>query len=331
MDQKAINLVVDDDNNNQRFDKVVAILLQDFSRMTIKNWINSGNVLLDNHTAEPKTKVYKGQKIQVFPIIEDRQETVAEKIDFGIAYEDEDLLIVEKPSGLVVHPGHGNPTGTLQNGLLYYLPSLKNLPRGGLIHRLDKDTSGLLVIAKTSHSYTKMVSALEKREILREYRAICVGAMGSGGKVDAKISRDTKNRIKFAISKNGKQALTHFRILRKFEKHTYIGLRLDTGRTHQIRVHMSHIKYPLLGDPLYGKRLIVPQSASKTLQSKLQQFKRQALHANKISLSHPISHKELTIRSKIPEDMLSILMALSNGQMNREDIENLQYPQTQKF
>ena len=328
MDQKAINLVVDDDNNNQRFDKVVAILLQDFSRMTIKNWINSGNVLLDNHTAEPKTKVYKGQKIQVFPIIEDRQETVAEKIDFGIAYEDEDLLIVEKPSGLVVHPGHGNPTGTLQNGLLYYLPSLKNLPRGGLIHRLDKDTSGLLVIAKTNRSYTEMVSVLENRKILREYRAICVGAMSSGGKVDAKISRDTKNRIKFAISKNGKQALTHFRILRKFEKHTYIGLRLDTGRTHQIRVHMSHIKYPLLGDPLYGKRLIVPQSASKTLQSKLQQFKRQALHANKISLRHPISHQELTIRSKIPEDILSILMALSNGQMNQEDIENLQYPQT---
>ena len=328
MDQKAINLIVDEDNNNQRFDKVVATLLQDFSRMTIKNWINSGNVLLDNHTAEPKTKVYKGQKIQVFPITEDRQETVAEKIDFGIAYEDEDLLIVDKPSGLVVHPGHGNPTGTLQNGLLYYLPFLKNLPRGGLIHRLDKDTSGLLIIAKTSHSYTKMVSALEQRKILREYRAICVGAMTSGGKVDAKISRDTKNRIKFAISKNGKHALTHFRILRKFEQHTYIGLRLDTGRTHQIRVHMSHIKYPLLGDPLYGKRLIIPQGASKTLLSKLQQFKRQALHANKISLRHPVSHEELTIKSKIPEDILSILVALSNGQMNREDIENLKYPQT---
>ena len=328
MDQKAINLIVDDDNNNQRFDKVVAILLQDFSRMTIKNWINSGNVLLDNHTAEPKTKVFKGQKIQVFPIIEDRQETVAEKIDFGIAYEDEDLLIVDKPSGLVVHPGHGNLTGTLQNGLLYYLPSLNNLPRGGLIHRLDKETSGLLVVAKTNHSYTKMVSALEQRKILREYRAICVGAMTSGGKVDAKISRDTKNRIKFAISKNGKHALTHFRVLRKFEQHTYIGLRLDTGRTHQIRVHMSHIKYPLLGDPLYGKRLIIPQGASKTLQSELQQFKRQALHANKISLRHPVSHEELTIKSKIPEDIFSILVALSNGQMNRENIENLKYPQT---
>ena len=328
MDQKAINLIVDEDNNNQRFDKVVATLLQDFSRMTIKNWINSGNVLLDNHTAEPKTKVYKGQKIQVFPITEDRQETIAEKIDFGIAYEDEDLLIVDKPSGLVVHPGHGNPTGTLQNGLLYYLPFLKNLPRGGLIHRLDKETSGLLVVAKTNHSYTKMVSALEQRKILREYRAICVGAMTSGGKVDAKISRDTKNRIKFAISKNGKHALTHFRILRKFEQHTYIGLRLDTGRTHQIRVHMSHIKYPLLGDPLYGKRLIIPQGASKTLQSELQQFKRQALHANKISLRHPVSHEELTIKSKIPEDIFSILVALSNGQMNRENIENLKYPQT---
>ena len=328
MDQKAINLVVDDDNNNQRLDKVVAILLPDFSRMTIKNWINSGNVLLDKHAAEPKTKVYKGQKIQVFPIIENRQETLAENIDFGIAHEDEDILIVDKPSGLVVHPGHGNHTGTLQNGLLYYLPSLKYLPRGGLIHRLDKDTSGLLVIAKTSRSYKQMVSALQNRKILREYRAICVGAMSSGGKVDAKISRDTKNRIKFAISKNGKHALTHFRILKKFEQHTYIGLRLDTGRTHQIRVHMSHIKYPLLGDPLYGKRLIVPQRASKTLQSKLQQFKRQALHANKISLSHPISHEELTIKSKIPEDILSILVALSNDQMNREDIENLKYPQT---
>ncbi len=328
MDKKAINLVVDDDNNNQRFDKVVAILLQDFSRMTIKNWINSGNVLLDNHIAEPKTKVYKGQKIQVFPITENRQETVAENIDFGIAYEDEDLLIVDKPSGLVVHPGHGNPTGTLLNGLLYYLPSLNNLPRGGLIHRLDKDTSGLLVVAKTSRSYTQMVSALENRKILREYRAICVGAMSSGGKVDANIARDTKNRIKFAISKKGKHALTHFRVLKKFEQHTYLGLRLDTGRTHQIRVHMAHIKYPLLGDPLYGKRLIVPRGANKTLQSKLQQFKRQALHANKIRFNHPISLEELIIKSKIPEDILSILIALSNGQIQREDIESLKYPET---
>ena len=328
MDQKAINLVVDDDNNNQRFDKVVAILLQDFSRMTIKNWINSGNVLLENHTAEPKTKVYKGQKIQVFPITENRQETVAENIDFGIAYEDEDLLIVDKPSGLVVHPGHGNPTGTLLNGLLYYLPSLNNLPRGGLIHRLDKDTSGLLVVAKTSRSYTQMVSELENRKILREYRAICVGAMSSGGKIDANIARDTKNRIKFAISKKGKHALTHFRVLKKFEQHTYLGLRLDTGRTHQIRVHMAHIKYPLLGDPLYGKRLIVPRGANKTLQSKLQQFKRQALHANKIRFNHPISLEELIIKSKIPEDILSILIALSNGQIQREDIESLKYPET---
>ena len=328
MDQKVINLVVDDDNNNQRFDKVVAILLQDFSRMTIKNWIKTGNVLLDNSIAEPKTKVYKGQKIQVFPIIEDRQEAVAEKIDFGIVFEDEDLLIVDKPSGLVVHPGHGNLTGTLQNGLLYYLPSLKKLPRGGLIHRLDKDTSGLLVVAKTSRSYTEMVAALENRKILREYRAICVGHMSSGGKVDAKISRNPNNRIKFAISKHGKQALTHFRILRKFEQHTYIGLRLDTGRTHQIRVHMSHIKYPLLGDPLYGKRLIIPSGASEALQMQLQQFKRQALHANKIKFVHPISDKELIFRSEIPEDMFSILLTLSKGQINRENIEHLKYPQS---
>jgi len=320
MGQKTINLIVGDDNNNQRFDKVVAILLQDFSRMTIKNWINSGHILLDNQTAKPKTKVHKGQKIQVFPIIEDRQETLAEKIDFGVAYEDEDLLIVDKPSGLVVHPGHGNPTGTLQNGLLYYLPSLKNLPRGGLIHRLDKDTSGLLVIAKTSRSYTEMVSVLENRKILREYRAICVGAMSSGGKVDANISRDVKNRIKFATSKNGKHALTHFRILKKFDHHTYIG--------HQIRVHMLHIKYPLLGDPLYGKRLMIPSGASKVLQSELQQFKRQALHANTIRFNHPFSHEELTITSEIPADIQAILVALSNGQLKREDIEDLQYPES---
>jgi len=328
MDQKAINLIVDDDNNNQRLDKVVAILLQDFSRMTIKNWINLGNVLLDNKVAEPKTKVYKGQEILVFPVIEDRKETLAEKIDFVIAYEDEDLLIVDKPSGLVVHPGHGNLTGTLQNGLLYYLPSLKHLPRGGLIHRLDKDTSGLLIIAKTSRSYTKMVDLLANRKILREYRAICVGAMSSGGKVDASISRDTKNRIKFAISNSGKHALTHFRILKKFEKHTYIGLRLDTGRTHQIRVHMSHIQYPLLGDPLYGKRFMMPRGIGKSLQSELKLFKRQALHANKIRFTHPISFEQLTIKSKIPEDMFSILVALSNSQIKREDIENLKYPES---
>jgi len=328
MDQKKINLIVDDDNNNQRLDKVVAILLQDFSRMTIKNWINSGNVLLEKKTAEPKTKVYKGQEIVVFPVTEDREETLAEKIDFVIAYEDEDLLIVDKPSGLVVHPGHGNLTGTLQNGLLYYLPALKNLPRGGLIHRLDKDTSGLLIIAKTSRSYTKMVAELANRKILREYRAICVGVMSSGGKIDASISRDSNNRIKFAISDNGKHALTHFRILKKFEQHTYIGLRLDTGRTHQIRVHMSHIKYPILGDPLYGKRLMIPRGMKKSLQVELQLLKRQALHANKIRFTHPISYEHLTVRSKIPEDMFSILVALSNSQIKREDIENLKYPES---
>jgi 23S rRNA pseudouridine1911/1915/1917 synthase len=173
-----------------------------------------------------------------------------------------------------------------------------------------------------------MVSVLENRKILREYRAICVGAMSSGGKVDANISRHAKNRIKFAISKNGKHSLTHFRVLKKFDHHTYIGLRLDTGRTHQIRVHMSHIKYPLLGDPLYGKRLMIPSGASKVLQSELQQFKRQALHASKIRLKHPFSHEELTIQSKIPEDILSILVALSNGQIKREDVENMQYPES---
>ena len=326
MNQKKIVFLINDENDNQRLDKAITVLLKDFSRTSIKSWINSGRVLVDNERAEPKHKVHKGQKIEVTPFIEDRLEATPEKIDFTVFFEDEDILIVEKPSGLVVHPGHGNPNGTLQNGLLYYLPDLKHLPRAGLIHRLDKNTSGLLIVAKTNRAYTTMVAELEQRNIMREYRAICVGAMTSGATIEASIARDPRNRIKFSTAENGKRAVTNYRILKKFDHHTYIGLRLETGRTHQIRVHMSHIKYPVLGDSLYGNRLMIPSGASERLQRTLRQLKRQALHASKVTFVHPFTKEKVSIDSEIPEDMFTILSELSGDSLTREEINSLEYP-----
>ncbi len=327
MNQKQIIFLIDDENDNQRLDKAITVLLKDFSRTTIKNWIQKGQVLVDNERAEPKHKVHKGQKIEVTPIIEDRHEATPEKIDFTVLFEDEDILIVEKPSGLVVHPGHGNPKGTLQYGLLYYLPDLKHLPRAGLIHRLDKNTSGLLIVAKTNRAYTTMVAELEQRNIMREYRAICVGAMTSGATIEASIARDPRNRIKFSTAENGKRAVTNYRILKKFDHHTYIGLRLETGRTHQIRVHMSHIKYPILGDSLYGNRLMIPSGASDYLKSALRQLKRQALHASKLTFVHPFTKEKVSIDSEIPEDMFTILSELSGSNLTREEVNSLEYPE----
>jgi 23S rRNA pseudouridine1911/1915/1917 synthase len=237
------------------------------------------------------------------------------------------MIIINKPHGLVVHPGTGNMEGTLQNGLLHHHPALSKLPRAGLIHRLDKNTSGLLIIAKTNQSYNALVSDLQERLITREYRAICVGVMTSGGTVDANLSRDPNNRIRFKIMNQGKRAVTHYRVLKKFKNHTFLGLRLETGRTHQIRAHLSHIQYPLIGDPLYGGRFFTPKGAKEDLILKLKNFKRQALHACLLSFNHPIEKRNVKFESTLPTDMESILLEMSEGSLTKESANKIVYPE----
>jgi len=327
MDQKKIIITVDEKLAEVRIDKAISSVLKEFSRMNIKQWINSGNILVNQEKVEPKTKLIIGQIVSVEPIFEDRKETVSEAMDLSIVFEDDHMIIINKPHGLVVHPGTGNMEGTLQNGLLHHHPALSKLPRAGLIHRLDKNTSGLLIIAKTNQSYNALVSDLQERLITREYRAICVGVMTSGGTVDANLSRDPNNRIRFKIMNQGKRAVTHYRVLKKFKNHTFLGLRLETGRTHQIRAHLSHIQYPLIGDPLYGGRFFTPKGAKEDLILKLKNFKRQALHACLLSFNHPIEKRNVKFESTLPTDMESILLEMSEGSLTKESANKIVYPE----
>ena len=327
MDQKKIIITVDEKLAEVRIDKAISSILKEFSRMNIKQWINSGNILVNQEKVEPKTKLIIGQIVSVEPIFEDRKETVSEAMDLSIVFEDDHMIIINKPHGLVVHPGTGNMEGTLQNGLLHHHPALSKLPRAGLIHRLDKNTSGLLIIAKTNQSYNALVSDLQERLITREYRAICVGVMTSGGTVDANLSRDPNNRIRFKIMNQGKRAVTHYRVLKKFKNHTFLGLRLETGRTHQIRAHLAHIQYPLIGDPLYGGRFFTPKGAKEDLILKLKNFKRQALHACLLSFNHPIEKRNVKFESTLPTDMESILLEMSEGSLTKESANKIVYPE----
>ena len=326
MNDDAIEFLVTSDEHNQRIDKVVTSKLSEFSRVLIKEWIESGNILVENQIVKPSTKLQEGQQINVVPVLKERSEIEPQKINLDIVFEDDDLIVVNKPQGLVVHPGHGNYDSTLQNGLLFYDEELRFLPRAGLVHRLDKDTSGLLMVAKNNNSYNSLNSAMQSRLIKREYRAICVGEMTSGGTVNEHLSRDPNNRIKFRVSEEGKNAVTHYRVLKKLSGYTFIGVQLETGRTHQIRVHMSHIRYPILGDPLYGTRLTIPKAAKDSLVEQLRSLKRQALHASKLDFIHPVSGDQMSFSSNLPQDMELIIKELSGNTLDKGTINNLSFP-----
>jgi len=219
--------------------------------------------------------------------------------------------VIDKPAGLVVHPGAGNAAGTLQNALLHFDPELANLPRGGIVHRLDKDTSGLLVVARTLKAHTALVRALEVHEVEREYEAVCVGVMTGGGTVEAPIGRHPVDRLRQAIREDGREATTHYRVIQRFRGHTHLRLQLETGRTHQIRVHMAHIHYPLVGDRVYGGRLLLPKGASVELVEMLRGFKRQALHAARLAFEHPVNRKPVECVAPLPEDLQELLQGLA--------------------
>jgi 23S rRNA pseudouridine1911/1915/1917 synthase len=307
----VVDLEIPAELAGQRLDSALARLMPEHSRTRIKGWIEGGGVLLGRRACKPRDTVEAGARVQVRMTAPTAQtETQPEAIALNLVHEDRDVFVVDKPAGLVVHPGAGNPNHTLQNGLLALDPALARLPRSGLIHRLDKDTSGLLVVARNEQAQTSLSRQLMARSMGREYLAVSVGVMVGGGTIDAPIGRNRTDRLRMAVRESGRPAVTHYRVLERFRAHTYLSVKLETGRTHQIRLHLSHLKYPIVGDPVYGGRFARPRGASAELNDVLRTFKRQALHAATLSFDQPRSAKRLTLQSPIPADLEHLLGAL---------------------
>ncbi|MGI9250470.1 MAG: 23S rRNA pseudouridine(1911/1915/1917) synthase RluD [Pseudohongiellaceae bacterium] len=300
----------------KRLDQIAARVFPDFSRARLQIWIKEGKLKVNDHPGKAKDKLAAGDHLHIIASLEAEGDWVAEPLPLNIVYEDADLLVLNKPAGLVVHPASGHPTGTMLNGLLHHHPELKNVPRAGIVHRLDKDTTGLLVVAKTLSSHHALVEQLQQRQVSREYEAIVQGVLTGGGTVDAPIGRHPKNHKKQAVNERGKEAITHYRVITRFRRHTHIGIRLETGRTHQIRVHSAHIKHPITGDPIYAGRRRQPANISSQLATALQKFQRQALHACRLTLTHPGSGKSMTWQAPLPEDFTALLNTL------QQDMEN---------
>jgi len=306
----------------QRFDQAAANVFAEFSRSRLKSWIDAGQLTLAGVAAAPKTRVSGGELLRLDAEIEPVVAIEPEPIALAVVYEDESLLVIDKPAGLVVHPGAGNPSGTLQNALLALDERLAALPRAGIVHRLDKDTTGLLLVARTFDAHRELVAQLERREIHRRYEAICQGVMTGGGTVDAPIGRHVRDRTRMSVESRGRPAVTHYRVIRRFRAHTHVALELETGRTHQIRVHMAHIRHPLLGDPAYGGRPRLPKAPSAALVAALQGFKRQALHAKSLAFAHPASGAPIEVEAAVPADMRALLDVLASDAGPQEDADD---------
>jgi 23S rRNA pseudouridine1911/1915/1917 synthase len=303
-------LAVPADLAGRRLDQAAAALIPEFSRSRLRAWIDAGALTVGGHEAKARLLLKGGEELALDAELEARTDAGPEPIPLEVVHADDALLVIDKPVGLVVHPGAGNRSGTLQNALLHRYPELALLPRSGLVHRLDKDTSGLLLVARTLPSHTVLTAALERREIKRTYRGICQGALTGGGTVDAPIGRHRRERTKMAVTDGGRAARTRYRIVERFRAHTYCELELETGRTHQIRVHMAHIRAPLLGDPVYGGRPKLPPAAGAELREALQAFRRQALHASELRLAHPATGAEVAFDSPLPPDLAALLTLL---------------------
>ncbi|KRG88257.1 ribosomal large subunit pseudouridine synthase D [Stenotrophomonas daejeonensis] len=294
----------------RRFDAVLAELFPEFSRSRLSDWIKSGAALLDGAPARPRDLLRGGELATLDAVLEVETDALPEDIPLSVLYEDEHVLVIDKPAGLVVHPGAGNPTGTLVNALLFRDPALAKVPRAGVVHRLDKDTSGVMVVARTVQAQTALVEQLSAREVHRQYLAVVCGALVAGGTVDAPIDRHPRDRLRMAVREDGRDAVTHYRLRERFRAHTALECRLETGRTHQIRVHMAHLKHAIVGDPLYGGALKLPKGASDELVAQLRGFKRQALHAETLEFMHPISGVAVRNSAPVPADLLALMQAL---------------------
>ncbi|GAB2534685.1 23S rRNA pseudouridine(1911/1915/1917) synthase RluD [Rhodanobacter koreensis] len=287
-------------------------MFPDYSRSRLSGWIKSGAVTLDGAVAPPRQLLRGGELVRLQVELEAELSSAPEAIALAIVHEDEHLLVLDKPAGLVVHPGAGNPAGTLLNALLHHDPRLAELPRAGIVHRLDKDTSGLMVVAKSLPAVTALVDMLSRHEVERQYEAVVLGTLVAGGTVDAPIGRSMGDRLRQAVrdEEDGKRAVTHYRLRERFRAHSLLQCQLETGRTHQIRVHLAHIGHPLIGDPLYGGGLKLPKGATPGLIAALRSFRRQALHAERLSFEHPVSGELLSFSAERPADQLVLIEAL---------------------
>ena len=295
----------------QRLDAALASMFPDYSRSRLQQWIRDGRVLLDGELVKPRTRLAGDEMLVLNLIPDDRPELfLPQAIALGIVYEDEAIIVVDKPAGLVVHPAIGHADGTLVNALLHHDADLARVPRAGIVHRLDKDTSGLMVVARNLRAHKHLVAELQQRSVKREYQAVVQGVITAGGTVDAPIGRHVRDRVRMCVRDDGKQATTHYRVIKRFRDQTHIQLQLESGRTHQIRVHMQHIRHTIVGDPVYGGRQRIPAQAEHELIEMLRNFKRQALHAFRLSLLHPESREQMSWQSELPDDMLQLLAAL---------------------
>jgi 23S rRNA pseudouridine1911/1915/1917 synthase len=309
---QALSLEIPLQQAGRRFDQVLAELFPDYSRSRLTGWIKSGDALLDGATVAPRQLVKGGERVTLVAVAAQEVPMAPEDIQLDIRYEDADVLVINKPVGLVVHPGAGNPAGTLQNALLHFDARLSEIPRAGIVHRLDKDTSGLMVVARSLRAHTSLVEQLSERAMHRQYEALVMGPMISGGSVDAPIGRHPKDRVKQAIVDEpaGRPAVTHYRVRERFRAHTLVQCNLETGRTHQIRVHLAHIRHPLVGDTLYGGGMRLPKGATPELTEVLRAFKRQALHAEQLEFAHPVGGKTVSVQAERPDDLAALVLAL---------------------
>ena len=298
--------------SGNRLDQIAAQLFPDYSRARLQHWIKEGSLVVNTRQLRPRDRLQTGDTIEVDAELAATETWIAQELPLDIQYEDEHVLIINKAAGLVVHPAAGNFQGTLLNGLLFHYPGLEELPRAGIVHRLDKDTTGLMVIAKSLVAHNSLVKQLQQREVSREYQAIVHGVLTGGGTVDKTLGRHPVNRKKRTVVEDGQQAVTHYRVLKRFRSHTHIHVRLETGRTHQIRVHMAYLNHPLVGDPMYGGRLRLAVACSEEFADFLRQFKRQALHAWKLGLVHPLSGEAMSWEVSLPADMQQLLAKLDH-------------------
>jgi len=312
-EKQQLQAVAPDEMAGSRVDLVMSKLFTDFSRSRITDWIRRGEATVNGESCKPKDKLHGGEELTLNVIIETQTEFQPQDIPLDIIHDDEHLLVINKPAGLVVHPAAGNHDGTLLNALLYHFPDLKNLPRAGIVHRLDKDTTGLMVVAKTEKARVSLVNQLQERLMGREYQALVSGIMTGGGRVDEPIGRHPKQRLKMAVHPMGKEAITHYRIAQKFTANTLLNIKLETGRTHQIRVHMAHIHHPLVGDRTYAGRTRIPGGVSEDIKQVIRDFPRQALHARKLTLEYPENDELMSWEVDLPEDMQELLDALEKS------------------
>jgi 23S rRNA pseudouridine1911/1915/1917 synthase len=313
--------IVPDSAAGRRLDAVLADLFPEYSRSRLSAWIKSGDVSVDGAPARGRDPVRGGEAVTLSAVQETQTHAVAEDIPLDVLYEDEHVLVIDKPAGLVVHPGAGNPAGTLVNALLHRDPSLELLPRAGIVHRLDKDTSGVMVVARTLPAHIALVEQLSNRQVHRQYLAIVVGSLVSGGTANAAIDRHPRDRVRMAVREDGKDAVTHYRLRERFRNHTALECRLETGRTHQIRVHMAYLKHPIVGDPLYGGSFKLPKGASEDFIAALRGFKRQALHAEVLEFAHPVTGEPIRCSAPIPEDMQHLLRLLREDAAAYAEVE----------